>query len=353
MRATRCALAALFVCTVPLAAAEWRVASTSAEGIAFVDSRSVVRSGDKVTFRLDQRWSAPRSDGSTELRESVEADCVSRKWTSTSSSRDPKLKQEIKMTIKTVAAPGTVYDAVVTAACTGEYRSDAVADRARFATAFFAATGDMRRRLDIAAGKPPAETPLPPPEPNRFESPDGRFSLTKPDNWRFVPLEEAKRLRADLKVGDGEMQKRFEMPDAFLESNGVTRLVTLTKRGFTGLTGARPMLQVSVRLLEADMPNPEPKDVVSETLRGLEELFPDLVVDSPVRALELAGHPAADYVATYTVRTKEGRAVTTRNRMVVVVAGKRIFFIAMGSAPSDDQSRQELEPIVSNIVVGG
>jgi hypothetical protein len=351
MRATRCALAALFVCTTPLAAADWRVASTSDQGIAFVDSQSVVRSGDNVTFRLDQRWSVPRGNGSTELRESVDADCVSRRWTSTSSSRNQTLKQEVKMTIKTVASPGTVYDGVITVACTGQYRSDAVADRARFAAAFFAATGNVRDRLDIAAGKPPSAPPLPAPQPNRFESADGRFSLTKLENWRFVPIEEAKSLRADLKLGDEEMQKKFEKPDAFLESNGVTKLVTITKPGFTGLTGARPMLQVSVRPLEADMPNPSPKNVVSETLRELEKLFPDLIVNSPVRELELAGHPAADYVATYALRTKEGRVIPTRNRLVVVVASIRIFFIAMGSAPGDDQSQQELETIVSSIAV--
>jgi len=290
-------MAALFVCTTPLAAAQWRVASTSADGIAFVDSGSVVRSGDNVTFSLDRRWSVPRPDGSTELRESVAAGCVSRSWTSTSSSPSEKLKQDIKMTIKTVGTPGTVYDAVITAVCTGEYRSDAVPDRVRFAAAFFATTGDIRDRLDIAAGKPPSETPRPAPQPNRFETSDGRLSLTNPENWRFVPIEEAKRARAGLKLADQELQKKFENPAAFLEGNGVTKLVSITKQGFTGLTGAQPTLEVSVRPLEADMPDPSPKDVVSETLHGLEELFPDLVVNSPVRELKLAGHPAADYVA--------------------------------------------------------
>ena len=352
MNVIRCAWIVLSLCTLPVAAADWRVAAISTDGsITFVDAASVKRSGDKVAFRLDQRWPVPRSDGSLARSEQVDADCASRSWASTSTSEKGQVRQV--MTFKTVAAPGTVYDSMVTAACTGAFRSGAVADRARYAAAFFAAAGSIAMRLDAAAQTqpgyvPPAE-PIPVQDPNAFENAATRFSLKKLDAWRFVPLEEAKRNRAELRLGDEKLQKSHDEYDAFLERNAVTRLVAMERQTFAGL---KPNLQVSVRPLEPDLPDPSPREVVEEALRGLQKGFPDMVLESPVREFKLAAHTAAEYAATVTVRTKDGRALPMRSRMIVVLGGKFIFFIAMARPPGDNRADEELEKILSSITIG-
>ena len=361
MNVIRWAVTALLLCALPIFAAEWRVASISSDygGIAFLDAASIKRTGEKVTFKLDQRWAAPRSNGSVRLVEDVESDCVSRSWTAMSTSQDKKLG-EMKMTIKTVAGPGTVYDAVLTAACTGAFRSGTVADRARYAAAFFGASGSTDQRLDAGNRTQPGYVPPPEsittqavaaPESNTFASATVPFSLTKPDDWRFVSLEESKRNRGDIVFSDPELQATYERREAFQASQGVSRLVTLEKR--TERFGStRPNVQVSVRALEANLPDPSPKELLDGVLQELQKGLPDIVIESPVRAFKLAGHPAADYVTTATVRTRDGRAIPVRSRMIIVVGHKFIFFIALGSAPRDDRANEEFEKILTSITIG-
>lgn len=322
MSVIRCGLLAVSLCTLPVAAADWRVAVTWADGIAFVDAASVVRSGDKVAFRMDQRLAVPLGDGTETLPQQVDADCVSRSWAGKSTSKKGKVREE--MTLTTVASRGTVYDAVLTAACTGEFQSETVADRGRHAAAFFAARAQ--------------EEPVPAAEETHtFESASPRFSLQKPEGWRFVPLHEAKKNRAELRVGDEELQKSFDERDAFFDRNAVMQLVTIQKHK-APFGGLNPTFQVSVRPLEPELPDPSPQKVIEEMALALQKGFPDTVIESPVREFELAGQKAADYVATYTIRTKDGRVAPTRSRVIVVVGGKFIFFIAMASSPGDDPS---------------
>ena len=146
-------LLALAAAPAGAAAAEWRVAATSAGSVAFVDAAGVERSGDTVTFRLDTRLREPLSHGRSLLSERVEAGCASRSWKSKSSFRYREKGRDLTATdtITTTAKAGTVYAGVIDAACTGKYVTGAIADPARWAAAYFAATGTWRERLDAAA----------------------------------------------------------------------------------------------------------------------------------------------------------------------------------------------------------
>ena len=137
----------------------WRVAAVSDDSLFLVDAASVARSGVKVAFRMEQRSSVPLPDGGNSRLHQVDADCASRSWTGRSSFPDRQDGQDVIVTdvVTTVAEPGTVYDAVITAACTSAFKSAAIADPSRYAAAYFAASGSARERLDAAARTQAAE----------------------------------------------------------------------------------------------------------------------------------------------------------------------------------------------------
>lgn len=139
----------------PAAAPEWRVAAASADptSIVFVDAASVARSGDTVTFRADTRLREPTPLGRRSIDEQVEAGCESRSWKSRSSFsyRDKGRDMTATDTVTTVAGRGTVREGVIAAACTGRFATGPIPDPARFAAAYFAASGSYREQLEAAA----------------------------------------------------------------------------------------------------------------------------------------------------------------------------------------------------------
>ena len=144
----------------------WRVAGTSTGSVAFVDAASVARSGDTVTFRTDTRLREPLSHDRHNLLEQVEAGCESRRWKGKSSFNYREKGQNLTATdtITTVAKPGTVYDAVIDSACTGKFVTGAIPDPARYAAAYFAASGSYREQLEAAARSQASPSPAAEPE---------------------------------------------------------------------------------------------------------------------------------------------------------------------------------------------
>jgi hypothetical protein len=315
--------------------ADWRVAAMARDAtvITFVDAASIVHTGDKVSFRMDQRRPLPLVPNTMVV--DVEADCASRSWTGKRSGQERVNGKDTTFTetTTTVARPGTVYDAVLTAACTGKFRSDAVADPARHAADYFAES----RKLEEAR--------------NRFESETAGFSLTKPANWTFAPVDQETRARTNARVflSDEESRKLFERHTV---APAATPLVAIKKHK-EPFAGLNPSLQVSYRPLEPHLPPPSPKEILEGSLSTLRKALPDLVLESPVKEFKFAGHEAAEYVATGTLRTKDGGAFPMRIRMIFVVGGKSIFFIAMASSPEgDDGSGDAFASILSSITIG-
>ena len=132
----------------------------------FVDTATVVRWGTNVAFRMDQHSTLPLSTRTGNELSQVDADCASRSWKSKSSfpyRQDDGKDVMVEDTVTLVPKAGTVYDAVMTAACTGAFKSGVVADLSRYAAAYFGASGSVRERLDAAAraqdGSSPAAEP--------------------------------------------------------------------------------------------------------------------------------------------------------------------------------------------------
>lgn len=138
----------------PAAKAGWRVAAISGNSLFFIDSGTVVRLGTNVAFRMEQHSTLPLRTRTGKELSQVDADCVSRSWKSKSSfpyRQDDGKDVMVEDVVTLVPKAGTVYDAVMTAACTDAFKSGAVADPSRYAAAYFAASGSVRERLDAAA----------------------------------------------------------------------------------------------------------------------------------------------------------------------------------------------------------
>lgn len=86
-------------------------------------------------------------------------------------------------------------------------------------------------------------------------------------------------------------------------------------------------------------------------LPSLQKGNPGFALESPVRELTLSGHPAAEYIATDTIRTK-AMAVPVRVRAILVARGKFFYLIDMvAPAEGGEQTSEDFATILSSIAI--
>jgi hypothetical protein len=186
-------------------------------------------------------------------------------------------------------------------------------------------------------------------ESERFVSATAGFSLNKPAGWRFVSREDVNKSRANVRLSDEELQKALDQQKA------TAPLVAMIKH-VEPSGGPGPDFQVTLVSRHPALADASPKQILELVLPTLQKGYPDFALESPIREFEFAGHAAAEYVATYTLRTKVraqgGSVFPVRGRLIVVPRGKFFFLIGMVAPREDyDRSNEEYAKILSSITI--
>lgn len=165
---------------------------------------------------------------------------------------------------------------------------------------------------------------------DKFVSKTAGFSLSKPAGWTF----DARRTNANLSAE--ELQKGSSL-----------RLVAMTKPESLFTDFAVTLIPPNPVLADASL-----KRIVEQVvLPNLQKRSPGLKVQSPVRELEISGQPAAEYVATDTIRTGE-LAMDVRMRAILVRGPKFYYLIDMFTAAVDEaRSKEDFAKILSSITI--
>jgi hypothetical protein len=147
-------LAALFVMPAGLAAqpaqSDWRVAASDIQSeaghaaggsVGFVDLVSMSRNGDRVSFTLEVHFLNQRdASGPDTLLSHMQAECAARRWSTTDTTiyRNGAEVDRAGTTPPVAVDPGTNGYAIVTAVCTGQFRTGPISDRAAYARSLLA-----------------------------------------------------------------------------------------------------------------------------------------------------------------------------------------------------------------------
>lgn len=168
----------------------------------------------------------------------------------------------------------------------------------------------------------------------KFESATAGFSLDKPAGWRFV----SRRPTAD--VSAEELQQA-------IEQQKTVALVAMTKDTELFLD-----FQVTLIPRNQNLAKASPKQILELlVLPSIQKQKPGLTLESPVRELKISGHPAAEYVATDTIRTKD-MAMPLRVRAILVARGRFFYLIDMvAAAAGSAQTSAEFEKILASIAI--
>jgi len=143
-------------------------------------------------------------------------------------------------------------------------------------------------------------------EASKFESATAGFAVQKPAGWRFASLEQVTRNRTSVRMSDEELQKQLEL-------HATAPLVVVMKHE-EPYDGLNPSFQVILRPLPPSLAEASPKQILELVLPTIQRGYPDFALELPIREFKLSGHAAAESIATYTVRTKEGGVFPTRGR---------------------------------------
>lgn len=183
--------------------------------------------------------------------------------------------------------------------------------------------------------------PLAAQDPNRFESVEAGFSVTKPAGWTFVSEQQAVKARGDAQLTDAELQK--------LALEAPAPLVAFMKPVFSGIS---PSFQVIIYPMEPDFAGLSPKELLELGLPTMQRGLSDFAIETPAREVKFSTHNAAEYVGTYTTRDQRGRAFPTRNRLILVPGKKYLYFIGMtASREGYDRLSEEFAAILSTITI--
>ena len=109
--------------------------------------------------------------------------------------------------------------------------------------------------------------------------------------------------------------------------------------------------QVTLIERRRDLAFASPKQILELlVLPAVQKGKPGLTLEGPVRELEVSGHPAAEYVATDTLR-RDTLAVRLRIRPILVARGRFFYLIDIAAAAQDEQSNRDFEKILSSIKI--
>ena len=176
---------------------------------------------------------------------------------------------------------------------------------------------------------------------DRFESASAGFSLSKPAGWTFVSRGRVARSSPNADVSAEELQKAIDQQET-------VPLVAMIK----DQAPFNPDFQVTLIPRNQNLAKASPKQILELlVLPAVQKGSPGLTLESPVRELKVSGHPAAEYVATDTVRTR-AMAVPVRVRAILVARGKFFYLIDMvAPAAGGDQTSEEFAKILSSIAI--
>ena len=171
--------------------------------------------------------------------------------------------------------------------------------------------------------------PLAAQDSDKFVSATAGFSLSKPAGWTF----DARRTNASPSAE--ELQKSS------------VRLVAMTHPEDLFTDFAVTLIPPNPVLADASL-----KQIVEQVvLPNIRKRSATLTLQSPVRELELSGHPAAEYVATDTIRM-EKLAMPVKMRAILVRSGRFYFLIDMFTAAVDEaRAKEDFAKILSSITI--
>ncbi len=166
-----------------------------------------------------------------------------------------------------------------------------------------------------------------------FKSATAGLSLKKTTGWQFVPRE-----RATPDVTAEELQKAYDTPTT-------VSLVALMREAAFG------NFEVTLLPRRPNLAQASPKQILELlVIPSLTKQFPDFKLES-LKEVKLSGHAAAEYVATYTVRSRVG-TMPVRVRAILVPRGK-FFVLTDMTAPLEgyEQASKEFASMLSSITI--
>jgi hypothetical protein len=176
---------------------------------------------------------------------------------------------------------------------------------------------------------------------NQFKSPVG-LSLEKPDGWSFVSREGVLQQAAGAKLADPEMEKKLKER----EKDYTGQIVYVVGDGH----GIRPSFQVHLALIPPANSKVTSEQILRSALPSLLKAFPDCRVESDVKAMQVAGMPAAEVVLAHSMAMPDGASVPARSRFIVVARGKVYFTIGMLASQTDvDRVRPDFEKMLASL----
>lgn len=166
-----------------------------------------------------------------------------------------------------------------------------------------------------------------------FKSATAGVSLKKTAGWQFVPRE-----RATPDVTAEDLQKAYDAPST-------VSLVALMREAAFG------NFEITLLPRRQNLVQATPKQILELlVLPSLTKQFPDFKLES-LREVKLSGHAGAEYVATYTVRSRLG-TMPVRVRAILVPRGK-FFFLTDMTAPLEgyEQASKEFATMLSSVTI--
>ncbi|HJQ41407.1 MAG TPA: hypothetical protein VKB93_30060 [Thermoanaerobaculia bacterium] len=166
-----------------------------------------------------------------------------------------------------------------------------------------------------------------------FKSGTAGFTLKKTAGWQFVP-----GARGTADVTDAELQKAYDQPTT------VTLIALMREQSFGNF-------EVTLIPKRPNLAKATPKQILElMIIPSLKQQFPDFTLGS-LQEVKLSGLDGAEYVATYTVRSKIG-TMPVRVRAFLVPRGQFFFLIDM-TAPIQgyEQASKDFAAMLSSIKI--
>ena len=180
------------------------------------------------------------------------------------------------------------------------------------------------------------------PSAQEFSNPTAGISLSPPNGWSVVSMQQVMDNRSKVRLNDSQLQAGLQ--------NATAPLFVFAKYPEPHQS-LNPTLQVVMRPRPASL-GTSPTAILSAATQSLQRVHSDFRVVEPVRSTHVSGMPAAYMKATYTLRTQNGASHRILSRTWLVPRGAYMFLIGMsGTAEGEDVCDAEFAAALASIVI--
>ncbi len=178
---------------------------------------------------------------------------------------------------------------------------------------------------------------------NTFSSKTVGFSVTKPDSWQFLSVEQNLENLKRTKLSDEEFQQ-------LMVKYATAPLVVIAKHQ-EPFDDLNPSLKVNVRPF-GKLKGADPKQILAMVSAQFETIFKEYqVVQAPTDA-EVSGIKSGYMRINYSVQIADGRAFPTTSELWIVPRGDYFFMIGAGTRQDEKTgTRKEIEQILQTVSI--